>query len=469
MISNTDTLDLRFRSALRRMADQGRLAHHDRPIDLELAVAGAMKKHDGDKALMFSQVGEFNVPLVGNFLACPANCEAAFGVGYQDIRNFVERALGAPQDPVMVQAPPVQEVVTTDGIDIGATLPVLKHTRSDAGRFITAGIVIFRDPDSGVHNASYHRLQLVGPDRTAIKLDFGRHLRLAFERAKERGVDLPVAVCIGADVSLQFVAATMGSQLPEDADELAVAGGLAGQPLAVAQAVTQDVVVAADAEIVLEGTISVSETIHEGPFGEFIGLMSPPGDAPVVQVTALTHRAAPIYHAINGYGRETVVLRKYVMEASLMKVLRAAAPFVKDVNMTPGGLHRFHAILQVEKTGPAHEGFARNAMMASFGALKDLDLVIVVDDDIDLNDPHDVEYALAMRFDAGRDLVLIPDARGHEMVRASRGGIRAKLGLDATVPFDQKDGYRRLHFEPSDLDATDFGDVSDTMRERFGL
>lgn len=469
MVSNSDTLDLRFRSALSRMVAQGRLASYDQPIPLELAVAGAMKKHDGDKALMFTSVGGFDIPVVGNFLACPANCEAAFGVGYQDIRGFVERALGAPREPSLVSNPPAQEVAITDDIDVGATLPVLKHTRDDAGRFITAGIVIFRDPDTGVHNASYHRLQLIGPDRTAIKLDFGRHLRLAFDRAKARGVDLPVSICLGADVSLQFVAATMGSQLPEDADELSVAGGLAGQPIAIAEALTHDGVVAADSEIVLEGAISVSETFHEGPFGEFIGLMSPPGDAPIVRITALTHRRDPIYHAINGYGRETVVLRKYVMEASLMKVLRAAAPFVKDVNMTPGGLHRFHAILQVEKTGPHHEGFARNAMMASFGALKDLDLVIVVDDDIDLNDPHDVEYALAMRFDAGRDLVLIPDARGHEMVRASRGGIRAKLGLDATVPHDQKDAYRRLYFEPSDLGADDFSAVADAVVERLGL
>lgn len=467
MTSNTDTLDLRFRSALNRMAEQGRLAEYDQPIALEHDVAGAMKKLDGDKALLFSKVGDFDIPVVGNFLACPENCEAAFGATYQNIRHFVERALTEPQAPVTVTRPPVQEVVVTDGIDLGATLPVLKHTASDAGRFVTAGIVIVRDPETGIHNASYHRLQLVGPDRTAIKLDFGRHLRLAFERAQERGEDLPVAICLGADVSLQFVAATMGSQLPEDADELAAAGGLAGQPLAIAKAVTQDALVAADAEIVLEGSISVTETVHEGPFGEFIGLMSPPGDAPVVQVTALTHRKNPFYHAINGYGRETVVLRKYVMEASLMKVLRAAIPIIKDVNMTPGGLHRFHAILQVEKTGPQHEGLARNAMMAAFGALKDLDLVIVVDDDIDLNDPHDVEYALAMRFDGGRDLVVVPDARGHEMVRASRGGIRAKMGLDATVPHGEKDGYRRLHFEASDLKQDDFGPVTAAIRERL--
>jgi 2,5-furandicarboxylate decarboxylase 1 len=115
-------------------------------------------------------------------------------------------------------------------------------------------------------------------------------------------------------------------------------------------------------------------------------------------------------------------------------------------------------VLQVKKTSQTKEGLQRNAMLAAFAALKDLDLVIVVDDDIDPHDPLDVEYALAMRFDAARDMVVIPDARGHEMVRASRGGIRAKLSLDATVPVAERDRYRRVAFaqtaaQPGDLSA----------------
>ncbi len=137
------------------------------------------------------------------------------------------------------------------------------------------------------------------------------------------------------------------------------------------------------------------------------------------EVTAVTHRDQPIYHAINGYGRETVVLRKYVLEASLLKVLQAAVPIVTDAEMTAGGLHRFHAIVQVKKTGPAHDGLQRNAIMASFGALKDLDLVIVVDDDIDIRDPVDVEYALATRMEASKDLFMIPGG-ARPRIRARR-------------------------------------------------
>ncbi|HEV2546235.1 MAG TPA: UbiD family decarboxylase [Stellaceae bacterium] len=452
MVSNSEVLDTRFRSALRRLAERDRLRVHTGIVDPDLEIAGIMKRLDGGHALMFTAVRSHDMPVVGNFLSCQENCEAAFGTDFQQIREFVARALGNPNPPVIIDSGPAQEVIHTNGIDLGRMLPVLRHTTSDAGRFITAGIVIVRDPETGVYNASYHRLQLIGPDRTGIKLDYGRHLRLAFERAKARGEDLPVVVCIGTDAAIQFTAATMGSQMPEWADEIAVAGGLAGRPIPVLRAVSQDLLVPAATEIVLEGKILIGEMIEEGPFGEFIGFLSPRDQAPLLQVTAVTHRYRPIYHAINGYGRETVVLRKYVLEASLLKVLRAAVPIVTDTEMTAGGLHRFHAIVQVKKTTPQHNGLQRNAILAAFGALKDLDLVIVVDEDIDIRDPHDVEYALATRFEASRDLILIPGARGHEYVRVGQNGIRTKLGIDATVPFEERSRYARVEFAPTSID-----------------
>jgi 2,5-furandicarboxylate decarboxylase 1 len=352
----------------------------------------------------------------------------------------------------------------THDIDLGAMFPVLQNTAADSGRFITAGVVIVRDLETKVYNASYHRLQLAGPNRTAIQLDFGRHLRNAFERAKRRGAALPVAVCIGTDVALQYTAATMGSQLPETLDELAVAGGLAGRAIPVVDAVSQPLVVPAETEIVIEGRIRTDETVPEGPFGEFVGYLSPSGnEAPVFEVTAVTHRKRPIYHAINGYGRETVMLRKYVLEASLLKVLQAAVPIVVDAEMTAGGLHRFHAVVQVRKTSAQHNGLQRNAIMAAFGALKDLDLVIVVDEDIDIRNPADVEYAIATRMEASRDLVTIPEARGHEYVRIGKNGIRTKLGIDATVPFEERERFARAQFVPVDVRP---GDLS-ADRERL--
>ena len=449
-----NVLDTRFRSALARMAERGRLQAYTAEADPHLEISGIMKRLDGGPALMFTNVKGYDTPVVGNFLACQENCEAAFGVDFASIRDFVVRAIGGPIPPQHVTRAPVHEHVMTENIDLGKILPALYHTPADSGRFISSGVIVTCDPETKVYNASYHRLQLGAGNRTAIQLDNGRHLRVAWERAKARGEALPIAICIGTDIALQYTAATMGSQMPESRDELAVAGGLAGRALPVVDAITQPLVVPAETEYILEGRILPDATITEGPFGEFIGYLSAVGEAPIVEITAVTHRAKPIYHAINGYGRETVMLRKYVLEASLLSVLRPAVPIVIDAEMTAGGLHRFHAVIQVRKTMKQHDGLQRNAILAAFGALKDLDLVIAVDDDIDIRNPADVEYALATRMEASKDLILIPNARGHEYVRIGQNGIRTKLGIDATVPFEDRPRFTRAQFKPVDIDPS---------------
>ena len=130
------------------------------------------------------------VPVIGNLLCSRENCEAAFGVDFREIRNFVDRAMGEPIPPRLVSKAPAQEIVLREGFDIRKIVPALFHAPGDGGHFITAGIVIVRDPETGVYNASYHRLQMHGPDRVGVKLDYGRHLRAAYERAKRRGEPL---------------------------------------------------------------------------------------------------------------------------------------------------------------------------------------------------------------------------------------------------------------------------------------
>ncbi len=462
-------LDTSFRSALSRLAKNKRLLTYDKPVDQHLEAAAILKKFDGREAILFSAIKDNPTPVIGNLLSSRENCEAAFGLDFNGIRGLIQRAMNAPIEPALVAKAPVQEVVLKGGFDIGRLLPALFHAPADAGRYITAGIVVVKDPVTGIYNASYHRLQLIGPDRVAIKLDLGRHLRLAFERAQQKGQDLPVAVCIGTDLALHFTAATMGSQMPETADELAVAGGLTGKALSVVKGVSQDLLIPAESEFVLEGKILANEVAPEGPFGEFVGFAAPPADAPVLQITAVTHRTKPIYHVINGFGRETIMLRKYVLEASLLKVLQSAIPIVVDAEMTAGGLHRFHAVIQVKKTSRQHNGLQRNAILAAFGALKDLDLVTVVDHDIDIRDVHDVEYAVATRMEASSDLFVVPAARGHEYVRVSKEGVRAKLGIDATVPFEDQAKFRRVEFAPTEVKEAAFGTDPAAALKTLGL
>ena len=460
-MSRIDNIHTSFRSAIQRMSELKRIQVYKDPIDQDLQIAAVMKKLDGGKAILFPSVAGSDVAVIGNLLCCRENCEAAFGTNYQEIRRLIDRAFNNPVEPELVSDPPVQTIKHTKNIDVRKLMPILTHTAGDAGQYISAGIVIVKDPETGIYNASYHRLKVNSGNRLGIKLDYGRHLRLAHERAKARNEALPVAICLGADLALQYTAATMGSRMPEHADELKCAGGLAGRPLAVANALSQPVVVPAESEIIIEGHILPNDMEPEGPFGEFIGYLAPEADAPIVEITAITHRNKPIYQAINGYGRETIMLRKYVLEASLLNILQAATPIVTDAEMTAGGLHRFHAVIQINKSTPQHNGLQRNVIAAAFGALKDLDLVTVVDEDIDIRDPMDVEYALATRFEASNDLILIPGARGHEYVRASADGIRTKLGIDATVAFENKALFQRCKFEDVSLEDGSLLDTSE--------
>ncbi len=452
-------IDSSFRSALQRLDAAGLLARLTRTVDGDLEVASLMKHHDAGAAILFEDVKGHDVPVVGNVFATPRSSEVAMGLTRDELRAAIARGIRRDIDPTFVDVDnvPAQQVICRGAaINLGRQLPVLKHTPTDGGRFVTAAVLIVRDPITGVHNASFHRLQIIDSDRVAIKIDHGRHLGQALERATQLGQKLPVAACIGTDMALIYAASTMGALMPEDRDELCAAGGCRGSGLPVAAGITQDVVVPAETEIVIEGVIEPDHTVIEGPFGEFVGYSSPAGPAPTIKVTALTTRREPVYHAINGAGRETIVLRKHVLEVAALQAVKPVTPIVTDVAMPSGGLHRFHLVMALSKRSDRDNGMGRNAALAAFGALKDLNMIVLVDDDIDLHDPVDVAYALATRFDAVEDLIMLPGMRGHEYVRTSRDGVGTKVILDASVPFERRDDFARIAFaQPGNAEALD--------------
>jgi len=442
-------VDTRFRTALNRLDRAGRLLKVHSRLDPHLEVAGLMHRCDGDLAMLFERVGDYPVPFCANFLVSLANVEAVFEQDLTGIRACMERGLAGSLKPRIVENGPCQEVVVTREIDLERMFPVLFHALGDQAKYITGGVVIARDPETGVHNASIHRLCLLGGDRAAIKLDWGRHLLSLYEKAQQKKAPLEIAVVIGGDLALTYAAATMGLQVPLERDELEVASSLKGEPLQLVPCHSVQLAVPAESEIVLEGEISPDQFVEEGPFIEFLGLHSGVGPSPVVRFKAVTHRRNPFYYGI--CGSETTVLRKFTLEAAILRTLRAAVPMVRDVNLTDGGLNRFHLVISVHKEKPEDEGFQRNAIFAAVTALKDLDMVIVVDDDIDIHNPKDVEYALATRMEASRDYFQLPGARGHEYVPVSNLGIRTKVGIDATVPVAEQGRYRRVAFKEVDL------------------
>jgi 2,5-furandicarboxylate decarboxylase 1 len=451
-MSEIGQVDLRMRTALRRLDEAGRLLKIESRVDPILEIAGAVVKLDGGPAMLFEDVAGYDVPVFANAVASNENVLAVFGHDMAGVRQIMSRGLTKSIKPVMVDSGPSQEEVITSGIDLEKLMPILKHADGDGARYITSGVVIAKDPETGARNCSFHRFQVIGPNIALPQLDLGRHLRAIYYKAQEMKRDVEIAVCLGSDLSMHFAAIAMGAEVPLGRDELEIAGGFRGAPLPLVKCKTVDLEVPAEAEFILEGKMSTSESIDEGPFVEFVGYYAEVDPAPITTFSCVTHRRDPIYYPIVGV--EKLIMRKFMMEAALLRSMQAVSSTILDVEMTRGGLYRFHLVVQVKKSRAADEGMQRNAALAAITGLKDLDCVILVEDDIDIRDPNDVEYAIATRLDASRGLITLPGFRTHEyLVDASDHGVRTKMIIDTTRPFKEGGYERRVEFMNVDVNG----------------
>jgi 2,5-furandicarboxylate decarboxylase 1 len=219
--------------------------------------------------------------------------------------------------------------------------------------------------------------------------------------------------------------------VPLDHDELEIAGALHRQPLSVIKCVTSELNVPADAEIVVEGRLLPDVREPEGPFGEFPQYYGERALRHVIEVDAVTHRRDAIFHTIVGGGLEHILLGAVPREATLLAHLRRSFPNVLDVHLPRGGVGRYHLYVQIRKR---QEGEAKNVMLGAFAGHYDVKQVVVVDDDVDIHDPAEVEWAVATRFQADQDLVVVPNSQGSKLDPSTRDGVGAKMGLDATKP-----------------------------------
>jgi 2,5-furandicarboxylate decarboxylase 1 len=327
----------------------------------------------------------------------------------------------------------VQKVVHRDGIDLAQLLPAPTHNELDGGAYLTAGLFISANPRTGRQNVSINRCQLKGGNRMGVSVssrDTGGFLAVA----EKAGKDLPIAIVIGID-PLTLLASQ--ASVPMDQDELEVAGALHGRPLPVVKCLTNDLRVPADAEIVLEGRILAGVREPEGPFGEFTQYYGPRGDRWVIEIDAVTHRPSPLFHTIIGGGMEHLLLGAVPREASFLTTIQRIFPNVTNLHLSLGGVGRYHLYVQMHKQ---FEGSAKNVIMSAFAMHHDVKQVIVVDEDVDIYNPAEVEWAVATRFQADRDLVLVSNARASKLDPTSRGGIGSKLGMDATKPLDAPPG-----------------------------
>ncbi len=437
-----------LRAWLDHLAARDRLAVIRPGVSLKFELAAIAKRFDGIKATLFPNPGAQRIPVLSGLVSARHWIAEAMGVEFADVLTRFQEAVANPLPWKEVANAPVHEILHRE-VNLGKQLPVPIHNEHDNGAYITAGLMITRNPVTGVQNVSIHRLQLSGSNRLGVLL-LPRHTHMFFEMAERAGKPLDVAVVIGVDpltlLSSQVIA-------PLDFDELTIAGALHGAPLAVTKCITSELRVPAESEIVLEGQLLPGIRELEGPFGEFPQYYGEPAKRHVIEVVALTQRKGAMFHTIVGGGLEHLLLGGIPREATLLAHLRRTFPNVRDVHLARGGVCRYHLYVQITKR---QEGEAKNIMMGAFAGHYDVKHVIVVDEDVDIHNPAEVEWAVATRFQADRDLVIVPESQGSKLDPSTRGGVGAKMGLDATKPLDADEmTFKRIRIPGEEMIDTE--------------
>jgi 4-hydroxy-3-polyprenylbenzoate decarboxylase len=387
--------------------------------------------------VLFENVIGSNLKIVGNLLTGRARIAAALGIGVGDLLPALHRSIREPVAPVRVPAGAVQEVVRQDSPL--ADLPIPTFFERESRPYITAGVVLARDPDSGRGNLSFARFAILDGTRAMVGIAPNHHLALLARRAAAAGRPLEIAVVIGAHPAIQLAACLY---LGVGDDELECAGRLLGAPVNVVPARTVDLLVPADAELVLEGVIEANQPVEEGLVSEYHGMYEDYGPGYLATFSAQTRRSDALLQVIEpGYHREHIYLGALPIAAGLMKAVAAVVPNTRDVAVTEAGSGRTDVVIQLHEPRP---GQARRAMFAAFAAVSIVKRVTVVDSDIDPWDPVAVEWARTNRMRMERDLLLVPLAGTDRSEPVQDGGLVTKVGFDATArPGDRVEGVER--------------------------
>lgn len=432
MMANADNTSLPVGASLRgwldRLQQSGRLSIVNPGTDLRFGVAAVANRLDGQSASLFLRPSEHPVAVISGLLSDRQWMAEAMGVEPSQVLARFEQACLEPLPWQEHSDAPCQQVVHRE-VDLLAQLPIPTHNEHDSGAYITAGLLITRNPRTGVQNVSIHRLQVSGPNRLGALL-LPRHALAFFQETERDNEDLEVAVVVGCDPLTLMASQAI---VPIDHDELEIAGALQGRPLPVAKCVTNRIRVPAEAEIVIEGRLLANAREEEGPFGEFPQYYGERAKRHVIEVDAVTHRRSPLFHTIVGGGLEHLLLGGIPREATMLAHLRRSFPCVRDVHLARGGVCRYHLYVQIDKRS---EGEAKNVILGALGGHYDIKHVVVVDTDVDIHNPTEVEWAVATRFQAHRDLVLIHDSQGSKLDPSTCDGVGSKVGFDATVPLD---------------------------------
>jgi 2,5-furandicarboxylate decarboxylase 1 len=437
-----------MREFLRELEQRGEMVTIDKPVDPNFELSAFLSLADAGPALFFERVLGSDMPVMGNLLNSRARVAAALGVAPGAILQTIHRSIREPVRPVQVGPGPAQSVVVREAPLAG--LPAPTFFEREKRPYITAGVILARDPHTGRGNASFARLAILDHRTAMIGIAPNHHLAVFARRASLRGDALEIAVVIGADPCIQLAACLY---LGIGDDELECAGAMLGEPVRLTPAQTVDLNVPVGAELILEGAIDWAHPVEEGFVSEYHGMYESYGAGCLATFSARTQRSDAIFQVIEpGYHREHIYLGALPIAAGLLNAVAAVVPCVRDVAVTEAGGGRTDVVVQLDQPRP---GQARRAMFAVFAAVNIVKRVTVVDADIDPWNPAAVEWARVSRMRLERDILLIPGAGADRSEPMEEGGMVTKVGFDATARTgDRAEGVERALPPPEVTEAS---------------
>jgi UbiD family decarboxylase len=432
---------LGFRSFLKQLEERGELTRIKREVSTEYELAGIIDAL-GEKPVFFEKVKESNIPVVAGLVSSKELVAKALNLERGQLLHKLSHAIKEPFPiPDVVKNGECQQNVDKD-VDL-TKLPIMKYTEKDGGKYVASAVSIVRDPELG-RNMCFHRLMLLDRNKFTARIveDRGTHTAL-----KKSGGELEIAMCIGNPAAVLLAAST---SLPPGVDELGMANALEKTELVKCK--TVDLEVPRDCEIVLEGRMT-KESAPEGPFLDLTGILDKVRQQPVIEISCMTYREKPIYQTILAGRREHRLLMGMPKEPTIFNEVNKVCE-CKDVYITVGGCSWLHAVVQIKKK---NKDDGKKAIAAAFEGHKSLKHCVVVDDDINIYDPNEVEWAIATRFQADKDAVILPKQGGSSLdpsgdLTEGKKATTCKMGLDATIPSTQTGkGFKKEEYIKVDL------------------
>ncbi len=388
-------------------------------------------------ALLFEKVKGHTTQIVGNLVGTEKRLGLAFDLkSEKGLLETYQKRRARKVQPQRVRNGPVKQIVMKGKrrVDLN-TLPIPTYHEGDGGPYITCGILTAKDLKSGLRSMGLHRLQIKGKGKLGVHLSNPPISRFAAE-AERNGMPLDVAISLGVHPVI-LLASVVSS--PRE-DKLAIASSLLGSPIKLVRCETVDAEAPAYAEIVIDGKVLPNIREREGPFGETSGYYFS-DDSHVIEVTAITSRKNPIIQALHPTVNEVSLLGGPAGEAEMIQMLQQRGFAVQDLGISRAS-NRTHVTISLRKN---HEGEPRQLLHFLLSGVSYIKHAVVVDDDIDVRDSEDVEWAIATRFQGDDDMVVIPKMTARSIDPSKKeGDFTTKVGLDATAPLVGKERFKRI-------------------------